>query len=49
MPFLPTAMDSDDVEDGNDALDTKTVALCMLGRGKISLPLQHDHKHPLFI
>jgi 23S rRNA-/tRNA-specific pseudouridylate synthase len=43
------ATDSDKAEDGNDALDTTTVASCMLGRGKISLPLQRNHKHPLFM
>jgi hypothetical protein len=31
------------------APDTTTVASCMLGRGKISLPLQRDHKHPPFM
>ncbi len=43
------ATDSDDAEDGNDAPDMTTVALCILGRGKISLPLQHNHKHPPFM
>jgi 23S rRNA-/tRNA-specific pseudouridylate synthase len=42
-------MDLDDGEDGNDAPDTTTVASCTLGRGKISLPLQRDHKHLSFM
>jgi hypothetical protein len=43
------AMDSDDAEDGNDAPDMTMVALCTLGRGKISLPLQRNHKHAPFM
>ncbi len=43
------AMDLDNAEDGNDAPDTMTVALCTLGRGKISLPLQRNHKHLPFM
>ncbi len=43
------ATDSNNTEDGNDAPDTTMVALCMLGRGKISLPLQCYHKHPPFM
>jgi hypothetical protein len=43
------AMDLNDVEDGNDAPDRTTVASCMLGRGKISLPLQRNHKHLPFM
>jgi hypothetical protein len=43
------ATDLDDVGDRNDAPDTTTVASCTLGRGKISLPLQRNHKHPPFM
>ncbi len=43
------AMDSDNAEGGNDAPDTTMVASCTLGRGKISLPLQSNHKHPPFM
>jgi 23S rRNA-/tRNA-specific pseudouridylate synthase len=43
------ATDLDNAEDRNDAPDTTMVASCTLGRGKISLPLQRDHKHPPFM
>jgi 23S rRNA-/tRNA-specific pseudouridylate synthase len=43
------ATDLDYAKDGNDAPDTTTMASCMLGRGKISLSLQRNHKNPPFM
>jgi hypothetical protein len=47
--YSNNATDLDYVEDGNNAPNTTMVAWCTLVRGKISLPLQGNHKHLPFM